>query len=334
MADELSQNSAQTIANSTPNRGLKVFVAGHLGLVGSAILRELEALGYDNIVVRSRDELDLSDQAATRAFFESERPEVVYLAAAKVGGIGANSTYPADFISENLIIAHNVIMSAHELGVTKLCNLGSSCIYPRDAEQPIKEEALLTAPLEQTNEPYAVAKIAALKLCEALHRQYGDDFISLMPTNLYGRGDSYDLENSHVLPALIRRFHECKMRGDSELTLWGDGSALREFMHADDLAKAAIFLTENYSASDLGGWINVGSGFEVAIGRLANLVRDEVYKDANQLPQIKWDTSKPNGTPRKRLNIERLEALGWKAEIDLKRGIALAYADFLSRYGA
>lgn len=224
-------------------------------------------------------------------------------------------------------------MAAHETGVTKLCNLGSSCIYPREAEQPIKEEALLTAALEPTNEPYAIAKIAALKLCESLNRQYGDDFMSLMPTNLYGTGDSYDAHNSHVLPALIRRFHEAKISGAQEIEIWGDGSPLREFLSSDDLAQAALFLMQNYSAEEVGQWINVGSGFEVAIGRLANLVRDEVFKDSANAPIIVWDTSKPNGTPRKRLDCSRLEGLGWKASTDLKTGIAAAYADFLSRYG-
>lgn len=315
------------------NQNAKIFVAGHQGLVGSALMRALEAQGYRNLLVRSRVELDLTNQAATRAFFEAERPEYVFLAAAKVGGILANSSYPADFISENLAIALNVIMAAHETGATKLCNLGSSCIYPREAEQPIKEEALLTAALEPTNEPYAIAKIAALKLCESLNRQYGDDFMSLMPTNLYGTGDSYDAHNSHVLPALIRRFHEAKISGAQEIEIWGDGSPLREFLSSDDLAQAALFLMQNYSAEEVGQWINVGSGFEVAIGRLANLVRDEVFKDSENAPIIVWDTSKPNGTPRKRLDCSRLEGLGWKASTNLKTGIAAAYADFLSRYG-
>lgn len=313
------------------HKNLKVFVAGHRGLVGSAIVRELTKRGYTQIITRDKGELDLCCQAQTKEFFESVRPDVVYLAAAKVGGIAANSNYPADFIAQNLAISTNVIMAAHETGVQKLCNLGSSCIYPRDAEQPIKEESLLMGPLEQSNEPYAISKIAALKLCEALHRQYGDEFISLMPTNLYGTGDNYDLQNSHVLPALIRRFHECKLRGDSSITLWGDGSALREFMSSDDLAEAAVHLTENYGVADLGYWINIGSGFEVAVGRLANLVRQEVFDKVEDYPQIFWDTSKPNGTPRKRLDITRLNSLGWKAKIDLKTGIARAYQDFLSR---
>lgn len=316
---------------TSARRDAKVYVAGHAGLVGSALVRKLEALGYTNIITKSHKDLDLTNQAATRSFFEEERPEIVYLAAAKVGGIGANSTLPAEFIAINLSIALNVIESAHAVGVEKLCNLGSSCIYPREARQPIKEEALLSGYLEPTNEPYAIAKIAAIKLCSSFNKQYGTNFMSLMPTNLYGINDNYDQMSGHVLPALVARFHEAKMSGAKELVMWGDGTPQREFLISDDLAKCAIHLMENYNASDIGEFVNVGSGQEVTIGRLGNTIREVVFTDADFIPPIVWDTTKPNGTPRKRLDLSKLERFGWKAETKLRDGINLAYRDYLSR---
>ena len=301
----------------------KVYVAGHRGLVGSAIVRRLKAGGYGNIITRTHKELDLTRQEEVEAFFAREKPEYVYLAAAKVGGIGANSTYPAQFIYENLAIALNVIEASCKYGVKKLLNLGSSCIYPKYAPQPIKEEYLLTGPLEPTNEAYAIAKISAIKLCKFYNQQYGTNFISLMPTNLYGPGDNYDLENSHVLPALIRKFHEAKMKG-GPVILWGDGSPMREFLHSDDLADAAVFLMENKDAEDIGEFVNVGTGEDLAIKDLAELVA----KIVGYTGEIIWDTSKPNGTPRKLLDVSKLIALGWKYKIKLKEGIALTYQDF------
>ena len=303
---------------------VKVYVAGHRGLVASAIVRRLKAGGYGNIITRTHAELDLTRQEEVKAFFAAERPEYVYLAAAKVGGIGANSTYPAQFIYENLAIALNVIEAARKYGVKKLLNLGSSCIYPKYAPQPIKEEYLLTGPLEPTNEAYAIAKISAIKLCKFYNQQYGTNFISLMPTNLYGPGDNYDLENSHVLPALIRKFHEAKMKG-GPVILWGDGSPMREFLHSDDLADAAVFLMENKDAVDIGELVNVGTGEDLAIKDLAELVAKIVgYKG-----EIIWDTSKPNGTPRKLLDISKLTSLGWKYKISLQNGVEMTYRDFL-----
>ena len=303
----------------------KVYVAGHRGLVGSSIVRRLKAEGYRNIITRTHAELDLTRQEEVEAFFAAERPEYVYLAAAKVGGIGANSTYPAEFIYENLAIALNVIEAARKYGVKKLLNLGSSCIYPKYAPQPIKEEYLLTGPLEPTNEAYAIAKISAIKLCKFFNQQYGTNFISLMPTNLYGPGDSYDLENSHVLPALIRKFHEAKMKG-GPVILWGDGSPMREFLHSDDLADAAVFIMENKNAADIGEFVNVGTGEDLAIKDLAELVA----KIVGYTGEIIWDTSKPNGTPRKLLDVSKLTALGWKYKIKLEEGIKSAYDDFTS----
>jgi len=303
----------------------KVYVAGHRGLVGSAIVRRLKAGGYGNIITRTHAELDLTRQEAVKDFFAREKPEYVYLAAAKVGGIGANSTYPAEFIYENLAIALNVIEAARKYGVKKLLNLGSSCIYPKYAPQPIKEEYLLTGPLEPTNEAYAIAKISAIKLCKFYNQQYGTNFISLMPTNLYGPGDNYDLENSHVLPALIRKFHEAKMKG-GPVILWGDGSPMREFLHSDDLADAAVFLMENKDAADIGEFVNVGTGEDLAIKDLAELVA----KIVGYTGEIIWDTSKPNGTPRKLLDVSKLIALGWKYKIKLEEGIKSAYDDFVS----
>ena len=308
----------------------KIYVAGHRGLVGSAIVRRLQAAGYSNLVVRTHAELDLTNQQAVQAFFAEEKPEYVFLAAAKVGGIGANSTYPADFIYINLAIALNVIDSAYRHGVKKLLNLGSSCIYPKLAPQPMKEEYLLSGPLEPTNEPYAIAKIGAIKLCASYNRQYGTNFISLMPTNLYGPHDNYHPFNSHVLPALIRRFHEAKESGTDRVVLWGDGSPYREFLYSDDLADAAVYLMERYNAQNIGEFINVGSSQEVTIKELAELIRNVVYEDApGRECRIQWDTSKPNGTPRKLLDCTRLTALGWKPKVSLEEGIKLTYQDFL-----
>jgi len=308
-------------------------VAGHRGLVGAAILRRLAALGYANLLVRTHDELDLTDQAATSAFFTAERPEHVVLAAAKVGGIGANSAYPADFIYENLAIAMNVIEAARAAGVTKLLNLGSSCIYPRLAPQPLTEDALLTGPLEPTNEPYAIAKIAAIKLCAAYNRQHGTSFVSIMPTNLYGPGDRYDLEAGHVIPTLIARFHEAKTSGTDRVTLWGDGSPLREFLYVDDLAEAAVRVLAEVDPADAGELLNVGSGEEVSIADLAALVRDVVYADATgRTCAIEWDTDRPNGTPRKLLDSSRLHSLiDWRPTTPLAEGLRLAYAEYLAR---
>jgi len=308
-----------------------IYVAGHTGLVGSALVCELEQQNYTNIITRTYEELDLTDQAATNDFFATYKPAYVFLAAAKVGGIGANAAQPAEFLYTNLSIATNVIHAASVNGATKLLNLGSSCIYPRQAPQPIPESALLTGPLEQTNEAYALAKIAALKLCAVYHQQYGRDFFSLMPTNLYGPGDTYDLNASHVLPALIARFHEAKTTGAASVTLWGDGSPLREFLYVDDLAQAAVYLMQNHTADSIGDWINVGSGQEVTIAGLADIVRDIVYGDAGALPIIDWDTTKPNGTPRKLLDSSRINALSWHATTPLKDGIRAAYADYLIR---
>jgi GDP-L-fucose synthase len=313
---------------SMKNKEAKIYVAGHRGLVGSAIVRKLTERGYTNLLLRSHSELDLTDQHAVDLFFSSEKPEYVFLAAAKVGGIGANSTYPADFIYQNLAIALNVINSAYLHGVRKLMNLGSSCIYPKLAPQPLKEEYLLSGPLEPTNEAYAVAKIAAIKLCRYYNQQYGTDFISAMPTNMYGPGDNYDLNNSHVLPALIRRFHDAKIHG-GDVTLWGDGSPFREFMYSDDLADALIFLMERFSASEIGEFINIGTGSEVTIRELAEAIRAIVEVDC----RINWDHSKPNGTPRKLMDVNRLASLGWVARTTLDSGIRSAYDDYLARSG-
>ena len=299
----------------------KIFVAGHRGLAGSAICRELRQQGFTRILTRTRQELDLLDGNAVRAFLELERPTHVFVAAAKVGGIWANNTKPADFLWENLQIQNHLIHGAWQAGVKKLLFLGSSCIYPKLAPQPLKEDYLLTGPLEPTNEWYAVAKIAGIKLCQALRRQHGCDFISAMPTNLYGPNDNYDLQGSHVLPALIRKFHEAKVRGDREVVCWGTGSPLREFLHADDLARALVFLMRNYSEEQ---FINVGSGSELTIRELAETVQAVTGFSGT----VVWDTSKPDGTPRKLMDSGRLFALGWRPQISLREGIALAYADF------
>lgn len=315
------------------NSGARIYVAGHRGLVGSAIVRRLRAAGYQNLLLRTSAELDLTNQAATDAFFADEQPEYVFLAAAKVGGIGANSTYPAEFIYENLAIALNVIDAAYRHGTKKLLNLGSSCIYPRLAPQPLTEDALLTGVLEPTNEPYAIAKIAAIKLCSAYNRQYGTQFLSIMPTNLYGIGDNYDMESGHVLPTLIAKFHAAKVSGEGRVTLWGDGSPLREFLYADDLADAAVMVLERVTAAEAGEFINVGSGVEISIADLAELVHDAVYADvAGRTCEIVWDAAKPNGTPRKLMDSSKLHAIiDWRPTTSLKQGVALAYADYLER---
>lgn len=302
----------------------KIYIAGHRGMVGSAIWRELQAQGFRNLIGKSRNELNLLSQAAVENFFEAERPDYVFLAAAKVGGIQANNSQPAPFIYENLQVQNNVIHSAWKYGVKKLLNLGSSCIYPKMAPQPLREEYLLSGPLEPTNEWYAIAKISALKMCQAYRRQYGVDFISAMPTNLYGPNDNFDLNNSHVLPALIRKFHEAKVEGRGEVVCWGTGSPRREFLYSEDLARACLFLMKNYS-EEL--FINVGTGVDLTIAELAGMVRDIVgYKG-----QIVWDKSKPDGTPRKLMDVSRLTALGWKPQIELPLGIKLAYEAFLAK---
>lgn len=302
----------------------KIYVAGHRGMVGSAIIRKLSARGYENIVFKTHAELDLLDQCSVRDFLESEKPEYVFIAAAKVGGIQANNTYRADFIYQNLMMEANLIHGAHEAGIQNLCFLGSSCIYPRDCPQPIKEEYLLTGPLESTNEPYAIAKIAGIKLCESYNHQFGRNYISLMPTNLYGPNDNYDLNNSHVLPALIRKVHEAKHCGATALNVWGTGTPMREFLYVDDLAEACVFVMESGYNGPL---LNVGTGIDVTIRELSETVMQVVGFDGG----IEFDITKPDGTPRKLLNIDRIKALGWSPRVGLRDGIALAYADFLSR---
>ena len=298
----------------------KILITGHLGMVGSAILRNLKAKGYNNILTRTRQELDLLDQNLVFTFLQEEKPEYIFLGAAKVGGIHANNTYRADFIYENLAIETNLIHGAHLAGVKRLCYLGSSCIYPRDCPQPIKEEYLLSGPLEKTNEPYAIAKIAGIKLCESYNHQYGHQFVSVMPTNLYGPNDNYDLANSHVLPALLRKAHEAKERGDDSLVIWGSGKPMREFLYVDDMAAACVFLMEN-NIND--GVFNVGTGTDVTIRELAETIMDVVgFKGG-----IVFDTSKPDGTPRKLLDVSRLKEIGWQSTVSLKNGIALTYAN-------
>lgn len=304
------------------NRESRIYVAGHRGMVGSAIVRRLREEGFERIVTRARTELDLTDARAVDAFFAEERPEYVFLAAAKVGGILANATCPAGFIRENLAIELNVIEAAHRHGVKKLLFLGSSCIYPRHAPQPIKEEYLLTGALEPTNQPYAIAKIAGIELCRSYRRQYGADFISVMPTNLYGPNDDFDPRTSHVLPALIRRFHEAKERGDEAVVVWGSGRPRREFLHVDDLADACVFLMERYSAEEP---INVGVGKDMSIASLAELVREVVGYEG----EIRFDPSKPDGTPRKLLDVGRLHSMGWRARIPLREGIERTYRWYL-----
>ncbi|MBN9692320.1 MAG: GDP-L-fucose synthase [Verrucomicrobia bacterium] len=303
----------------------RIFVAGHRGLAGSAILRELHRQGFTQTITRTRAELDLLDPLAVQQFFDREKPEYVFLAAAKVGGILANDTQPATFLWENLRIETNLIDSAWRSGVRKLLFLGSSCIYPKLAPQPLKEEYLLTGPLEPTNEWYAIAKIAGIKLCQAFRRQYGCDFISAMPTNLYGLNDNYDLSSSHVLPALIRKFHEAKVRSESTVTCWGTGTPRREFLHSDDLARALVYLMQNYSEEQ---FINVGSGSDITIKELAHLTAEVVGFSG----QIIWDSTKPDGTPRKLMDSSRLLGLGWRPTVDLRDGIALAYQDLQRRF--
>ena len=300
----------------------KIYVAGHRGMVGSAIVRKLTSLGYTNLLTRTSSELDLRNQQKVADFFEVEQPEYVFLAAAKVGGIVANNTYRADFLYENLAIQNNIIHGSYVNKVKKLMFLGSSCIYPKLAPQPLTESYLLSGYLEPTNEPYAIAKIAGIKMCEAYRAQYGCNFISVMPTNLYGTNDNYDLVNSHVLPAMIRKFHEAKEIGASEMTLWGSGSPMREFLHADDLAEACFFLMENYNESEL---VNIGTGEDVTIKNLAAVVKQIVGFQG----EIIWDTSKPDGTPRKLMDVSKLHGLGWHHKIALEDGIKLAYQDFL-----
>ena len=304
------------------NKASKIYIAGHRGMVGSAIARRLRAQGHSNILERTSKELDLRDQVSVRSFLENEQPEYVFVAAAKVGGIHANNTYRAEFLYDNLMMEANLIDASYRCGVRKLLFLGSSCIYPKFADQPLKEEALLTGSLEPTNEPYAIAKIAGIKLCETYREQYGVDFISAMPTNLYGPGDNYDLNNSHVLPAMIRKFHEAKEDDHRAVNLWGDGSPMREFLHTDDLAEALVFLMKNYSDNQ---FVNVGFGSDVTIKDLAELVQSTV----GHRGEINWDPTKPNGTPRKLMDSGKLRSLGWEPKISLQTGIEMVYKDFL-----
>ena len=308
-------------------RDARVYVAGHAGLVGSAIVRKLEAEGFTNIVTATRRQLDLRDQSEVSHWFKANRPDYVFLVAGTVGGIMANSTRPAEFIYDNMMIHGTVVHASHEYDVTKLLYLGSSCIYPRQATQPITEDQLLTGPLEPTNEWYAIAKIAGIKLCQAYRRQYGRDFISAMPTNLYGPNDNFDLTSSHVLPALIRKFHDAKQRGGGAVEIWGTGSPMREFLHVDDLADACLFLLEHYSDDS---HVNVGTGIDLSIRDLAEKVRDVVFPAA----ELVFDTSKPDGTPRKVLDVSKLRDLGWSPTIDLDTGLRSTYQWFLDQQAA
>lgn len=301
-------------------KGTKIYVAGHRGMVGSAIVRKLEQEGHDNILVRTSSELDLRNQAAVEAFFAEEKPDYVFLAAAKVGGIHANNTYRADFIYDNLMIATNVIHAAHVHDARKLLFLGSSCIYPKMAAQPLQEASLLTGALEPTNEPYAIAKITGIKLCEAYRDQYGKNFISAMPTNLYGPNDNYHPENSHVLPALLRKFHEAKVSGKEEVECWGSGSPMREFLHVDDLADACYFLMETYNEKD---FLNIGTGEDLTIKELA----ETIQRIVGYTGKVVWDTSRPDGTPKKQLDVGRMHRLGWKHRIELEQGITAVYKE-------
>jgi GDP-L-fucose synthase len=309
-----------------PGQGEAILVAGARGMVGSALVRRLAAGGYTQVLAPLRAELDLQDAAATRAYLQRTKPAYIFIAAAKVGGIQANNTFRAEFLHENLAIADNLISGAHEAGVQRLMFLGSSCIYPKLAAQPIREDSLLTGPLERTNEPYAIAKIAGVKMCEAYNDQYGRQYVSAMPTNLYGPNDNYDLQTSHVLPALIRKAHEAKLRGDAEFVVWGTGAPMREFLYVDDLADACVHMMEQGYDGPL---VNIGTGQDVTIGELARTVMDVIGFHG----RIVFDASKPDGTPRKLLDVGRLHALGWKHRIDLRQGIALAYEDFLARFG-
>jgi GDP-L-fucose synthase len=303
------------------NTGSKIYVAGHRGLVGSAILRRLRLEGYENLVTRTHEELDLTNEQRVNEFFEEQKVEHVFFAAARVGGILANSTYPVEFLSDNLYMQLNVINAAHRHGVRRLMFLGSSCIYPKFAPQPIKEEHLLTGELEPTNEPYALAKIAGIKLCQAYSKEYDADFLSVMPTNLYGPGDNFDLEGSHVLPALIRKFHEAKVNDEPRVIVWGTGTPRREFLHVDDLADACVYLMRNYAGGEP---LNVGVGKDISIGELAELIREVVGYEG----EIVYDTSKPDGTPRKLLDVSKLHNLGWRASIPLREGIEQTYSWF------
>jgi GDP-L-fucose synthase len=304
------------------NKNARIYIAGHQGLVGSAIVRPLEREGYQNLLLRTHQQLDLTQQAAVMNFFQTERPDYVFLAAAKVGGIHSNNTYPADFIRNNLQIQTHIIEASYQTGVKKLLFLGSSCIYPKLAQQPMKEEYLLTGALEASNECYAIAKIAGIKMCQAYRKQYGFNAISIMPTNLYGPGDNFHSENSHVLPALIRRFHEAKIRGDTTVRVWGTGKPRREFLHVDDLANAALFLMAHYESEEI---INVGIGEDISIRELAQIVKEVVEYTG----EIRFDSSKPDGTPQKLLDVSRLNALGWKARLSLREGIKSTYHWFL-----
>jgi GDP-L-fucose synthase len=308
---------------ATITKASKIYVAGHRGMVGSAIVRRLKASGYENILSATRAELDLEDNHAVRSFMQREKPDYIFLAAAKVGGIYANNTYPGEFIFQNLAIQNNVIHSAYEAGVQRLLFLGSSCIYPRECPQPIREDYLLTGPLEPTNQPYAIAKIAGVELCDAYNRQYGTQYASAMPTNLYGPNDNYDLATSHVLPALIRKAHEAKLRGDHELVVWGTGTPRREFMYVDDMADACVFMMESGVPS---GLFNIGLGTDVTIREVAQAVVEAVGFDG----KLTFDTTKPDGTPRKLLSVDKLKALGWKAKTELPEGLRLAYQSFLN----
>lgn len=308
------------------NKNDKIFVAGHRGLVGSAIKRELEKKGYTNIVTRTHKELDLTDSKAVSEFFEAEKPDYVILSAAKVGGIQGNNTFPVEFFTENMKIQLNVITNAFKQNVKKLLFLGSSCIYPKNAPQPMKEEYLLSSKLEKTNEMYALAKISGLKLCASYNREYNTDYISVMPCNLYGLNDNYDTKNAHVLPMLVRRFHEAKEAGLREVTVWGTGTPLREFMYAGDLAKAVVYLLENKSAKEIGEFINIGTGTEVTILELAQMIKKIVGFEG----ELVFDKSKPDGTMRKLMDVSRINNLGWKAETSLEEGIKIVYNDFLT----
>lgn len=315
-----------TYTSNTMQKDAKIFVAGHRGMVGSAIVRRLQAAGYTRVITAGRAELDLLDQRAVHDFVKAQQPDYIYIAAAKVGGIQANNVYRAEFLYQNLVIEANLINAAHQAGVQRLMFLGSSCIYPKLAPQPLKEDYLLTGPLEPTNEPYAIAKIAGIKLCDAYNDQYGRQYISVMPTNLYGPNDNYDLNNSHVLPALIRKAHEAKQRGDRELVVWGTGTPLREFLYADDLADACVYLMEQGYSGPL---VNIGTGTDITIRDLAETVVRVVGFEG----QLTFDTSKPDGTPRKLMDVSRLHGLGWQAKTGLADGIGLAYRDFLARQG-
>lgn len=303
----------------------KIYVAGHKGLVGSAIVRNLKAKGYENIIYRTHNELDLINQKEVENFFKDEKPEYVFLAAAKVGGINSNNTYPADFIYENMMIQNNVIKSAHDFKVKKLLFLGSTCIYPKLAEQPISESELLTGSLEPTNEAYAIAKISGLEMCKFYKRQYGDNFISCMPTNLYGPNDNYDLKNSHVLPALLRKFHEAKLYKHDDVEIWGTGTPLREFLYVDDMADACTFLMENYNGEE---HVNIGTGEEITIKELAEVIRKVVGFKGN----IRFNASMPDGTPRKLTNINKIKNMGWKAKVNLYDGITVTYQNYIKEF--